>query len=131
VYRFAQLWIPPQTSEDDPAALLVQLQRGVIVSWDVGFPDGCADLVHVAVYHFEHQILPGNEDESLFWNDHVFQIPEHYVLDEEPYEVEIRGWSDDDSYEQYVVVGIAVEPIEDVTLKDMLGAFLRSMVGGA
>jgi hypothetical protein len=130
VYRYKQLWISPLTTEDDPATLTIKLQRGVITLWNVGFPDGCADLVHLTVYHFEHQILPADEAESLFWNNHVFDIPEHYVLDEEPYEIELRAWNDDDAYWQYVTLGVAVEPIEEPTLKDLLGRFLQAMVGG-
>jgi hypothetical protein len=130
VYRFVQLWIPPQTTEEDPATVTIELERGVIVAWDACFPDGCADLVHLAVHHYERRILPRNESESLFWNDHVFHIPEHYVLDEEPYELELRGWSDDDAYYQYIVLGVDVGPIEEVTVKELLSQFLGLMVGG-
>lgn len=129
MFRYKQIWVDPLTAETDPVTATMKLRRGVITRWWVGFPDGCADLVHAAVYHYEHRILPRNEQESLFWNNYVFEIPESYILDEEPYEIEIRVWSDDDSNRQYVVVGVAVEPIEEVTLKDVMRQFLERLVG--
>ena len=128
MFRFIKLWIDPNTSETSPATRRIQLTKGVITHWWVGFPDGCADYVHATVYEFEHQILPRGEDEDLFWNNYVFEIPEHYELTEEPYEIEVRAWSEDDSYDQYVVVGVALEPLEEVTLKDLLGKFLQTLV---
>lgn len=129
MFRFIQLWIPPNTLESAPATKLIQLTEGVITHWWVGFPDGCADHVHVTVYEFEHQILPRGEDEDLFWNNYVFGIPDSYKLTEEPYEIEVRAWNEDDSYDQYVVVGVALEEIEEVTLKDLFRQFLETLVG--
>lgn len=131
MFRFVKLWIPPDTPKSDPVTKTIQLTEGVITNWWVGFPDGCADYVHCAVYEFEHQILPRGEDEDLFWNDYVFPIPEHYELTDEPYEIEVRAWSEDDSYDQYVVVGVVLEELVEVTLADLYRAlkeFLKAMV---
>lgn len=129
MFRFVRLWIDPGTSETSPATKRIQLTNGVITRWWVGFPDGCADLVHATVYEFEHQILPRGEEDDLFWNNYVFEIPDYYELVDEPYEIEVRAWSEDDSYRQYVVVGVVLMPIEEVTLKDLFRAFLNTMVG--
>ena len=129
MFRSVQVDIEPNTLETAPATATIKLQRGVITEWFIGFPDGAADHVHASVYHFEHQILPASEAESLFWNNYVFHIREHYVLEEEPYEIEVRAWSEDDSYDQYVVVGVVVEPIEEVSLKDLFRLLLNRLAG--
>lgn len=129
MFRFTQIWIPPKTLESAPVTRTLKLRRGVITRWWVGFPDGCADHVHMVAYHYEHRIIPRDEQESLFWNNFVFEIPDSYKMEEEPYEIEVRVWSEDDSYDQYVVVGVALEPIEEVTLKDMFRKFIEAMVG--
>ncbi len=129
MFRYKQIWIPPLTPETNPVTKIIQLREGVITRWWVGFPDGCADLVHAAVYHYEKRILPRDEKESLFWNNYIFEIPDSYKLEDEPYEVEVRAWSYDDSNDMYVTVGVAVEPIEEVTLKDLFRHFLESLVG--
>jgi len=129
MFRYKQIWIPPSTLETAPVTRTIQLRKGKITRWWVGFPDGCADLVHVAVYLYETRLIPRDEKESLFWNNYIFEIPDSYELDEEPYEIEVRAWNEDDSNNQYVVVGVAVERIEEVTLKDLFRHFLESMIG--
>lgn len=123
MFRFVQLWIDPSTEESAPATKKIQLTEGVIKRWWIGFPDGCADLVHVSIYEFEHQLIPRGEDEDLFWNNYIFEIPDSYHLTEEPYTLEVRAWNEDDTNRQYVVVGVALEPEEEVTLADLYESF--------
>ncbi len=130
--RYKRVWMDPSTPKNEPETRVIKLAPGRIVRWWLGFPDGCADLVHATVYHFEHQILPKSEEESFFWNNYIFEIPDSYLLTEDPYEVEVRAWNLDDRNRQYVVVGVALEPIEEVTLEQFykaFTAFLEAMVG--
>lgn len=132
MFRYKQIWIDPNTPKRDPQTKILQLDHGRIVRWWIGFPDGCADLVHCTIYHFEHQIIPKSEEESVFWNNYIFEIPDSYKLEEEPYEIEVRAWNEDDRHAHTVVVGVALEPMEEVTLADLyraFRAFLETMVG--
>lgn len=129
MFRVVKVDIPANTPETAPVTETIALRQGVITQWFVCFPDGVADHVRVVVYEHEHRILPRDEDESLFWNNYVFAIPEHWRLEDEPYEIEVRAWSEDDEFEQYVLLGVVVMPIEEVTLKDLFRAFLNTMVG--
>lgn len=129
MFRFIRLKVAAGTVEVNPARKLIQLTEGRITHWWVGFPPGCNDLVKVTVYEFEHQILPRGEDEEIYWNNYVYSIPDSYLLVEEPYEIEVRAWNEDDSYEHTVVVGVALEPIEKETLKDVMRNFVRAMIG--
>lgn len=132
MFRYVQLDIPANTAESAPVTKTIHLRHGVITRWWVGFPDGCADLVKAAVYHYEHRVLPRDEKEWLFWNNFIFEIPDSYKLEDEPYEIEVRAWSDDDTYEMYVVVGVALEPIQEISLADLYRVFrqfITAMVG--
>lgn len=132
MFRFVELEVPASTTESAPATKSIQLTEGVIKRWWVGFPDGSADLVHVTIYEFEHQLIPRGEDEDLWWNDFIFDIPDSYELTEEPYAVEVRAWNEDDRHAHMVIVGVALEPLEEVTIKDLylaLRAFVETLVG--
>ena len=129
MFRVIRLKVDPNTVETSPATKPIQLTKGRITHWWVGFPPGCHDLVKVTVYEFEHQILPRGEDEEIYWNNYVYSIPDSYPLVEEPYEIEVRAWNEDDTYDHTVVVGVALEPIEKETLMDLMRGFMRTMVG--
>ncbi len=129
MFQFISLDVPPNTPESSPESLEIQLTEGVITNWWVGFPPGCVGLVHVAIYEYEHQIIPRAEDQDLYWDGYVFEIPDRYELLEDPYVVEVRAWSEDDIYQHTVTVGVAVEEIEEVTLKDLMRRFIEMMVG--
>lgn len=130
MFRSAKVDIPPNTTEAAPVTEIIALRHGVITEWFVGFPDGCADLVHVAVYEHEHRILPRDEDQDLFWNDYVFRIREHWLLEDEPYRIEVRAWNEDDSYTHSVFVGVTVIPVAAVTVEGLLQRLLTALVGG-
>lgn len=129
MFRCISLLVPAGTVETNPATKRIQLTEGVITQWWIGFPPGCNDLVHVAVYEFEHQILPRGEDEDLYWGGYVYEIPENYELVDEPYEIEVRAWNEDDIYEHTITVGVALEEIEEVTLKELFTELLDTLVG--
>lgn len=129
MFRFIRLRVAANTLETDPATKRIQLTKGVITYWWVGFPPGCCDLVRVTIYEFEHQILPRGEDEDLYWDGYVYSIPDSYELVDEPYEIEVRAWNEDDTYPHTVVVGVALEEIEEVTLKDLMKRFIENLVG--
>jgi len=129
MFRMIALEISQGTPETTPATKLIQLTKGVIAHWWVGFPPGCCDLVHVTVYEFEHQILPRGEDEDIYWNNYVYAIPDSYELVEEPYQIEVRAWNEDDIYPHTIVVGVELEEIPEVTTESLLQRLLKTLVG--
>jgi len=129
MFRYVNLTIPAATPESAPETKLIKLRHGRITHWWIGFPPGCCDLVHVAIYHYEYRVIPRDEKESVYWNNYVFDIPDSYDFTEEPYEIEVRAWNNDDIYEHIITVGVEVEEIEEVTMKELLSQFLKSLVG--
>ena len=129
MFRCISLLVPAGTVETSPATKRIQLTEGVITYWWIGFPPGCNDLVHVTIYEFEHQILPRGEDEDVYWGGYVYQIPDHYELVDEPYEVEVRAWNEDDIYEHTIAVGVALEELPEVTTEGLLQRLLKALTG--
>jgi len=129
MFLFIELTIPAQTPETSPATKPIQLTEGVITYWWVGFPPGCAGLAHVAIYEFEHQILPRGEDQDIYWDGYIYSVPDHYEMVDEPYQIEVRGWNEDDSYPHTITVGVALEEIPEVTTESLLERLLRALVG--
>lgn len=121
--------IPAQTLESDPIEKYLPLGLGTITRWFIGFPPGCAGLVHVTIYRFEHQILPEGEGQDLYWDGYMFVIEERYALVDEPYEVKIVCWNNDDSYEHTIYIGVEIMPIPEETTESLLQRLLRALVG--
>jgi hypothetical protein len=130
MFRFVEIEVPPNTTEAEPVSVPIELRHGVITRWWAGFPPGCSNNVHLAVYHFARRILPRDEKESLYWDDYVFEIPDSYQLTAEPYVIEVRGWSTAGTYTYTPLLGVALEPIAEVTAEGLLQRMLTAFVGG-
>jgi hypothetical protein len=129
MFRFVEVELPVTSSETDPVEVVVTLGRGRITQWWVHFPAACGWQAHLKIYHHEHQILPRGEGESLFGDDYTFEIGDPYDLIDEPYQVVVRGWNDGTLYTRTPVVGVAIQPIPEVTTESLLQRLLRSLTG--
>lgn len=105
------LTIPANTAEAAPTEDLVALAPGTISRVEVQFPRGCVGLVHVQVWRSEHQVWPTNVDGSIAGENTNIIWPEAYDLDDEPYDLTLRGWSDDDSFPHKITFRFAVLPL--------------------
>jgi hypothetical protein len=117
--------VPASTAKSDPAELRVRLTVGLIVKVRVGFPDGCADLVHVAIVRGGHQVWPSNPDGDYAWNDYVYEIEASYVLDDQPLTMKIQAWNEDTANAHQVMVGFNMLPLEPT----ILGRFVQAVLG--
>jgi len=103
------LTVPPQTPESEAVIERIPLTRGSIRSIMVAFPPGCCALCHVQVFDKGWQLVPWTPGESLAWDDYVFDLLQNYPLVAEPYELTVKAWNDDDSYEHNIFVGVLME----------------------
>jgi len=106
-----QLTIPANTTRASPATATLTLAPGVVNRVMVGFPFGCANLAHVAIFEREHQVWPGDPDEDFSWDDFIFAWDEDHELEGPPYELEIRGWNEDDTYPHTILLAMALTDI--------------------
>lgn len=130
MYFVTPLEVPKNTAEGSPAIVTLPIGPGTITRWNIGFPAGCAGLVHVIIKRFDHQVLPEGEGESLYWDNYMFEIAEGLEMDQPPYEVIIEAWNLDDSYSHTVFVGVEVTEFPEVTPEGLLQRLLTALVGG-
>lgn len=129
MFRHLHLEVPASTPASTPATKVLELRDGIIHTWYVGFPHGCFDRVRAKVYQFEHQILPQTEGEYLAWSGYIFVIPDEYLLEDEPYEIELRAWNLDTTNAHTVYLGVDLQEIPEETPESLLKRLLRALVG--
>lgn len=123
-YNFT-LTIPANTPASSPAKRVARLTKGLVVEVRIGFPDGCADLVHVAIRRGLYQVWPTNPEGNYAWNNYTYVIQESYALEDEPLEFLLVGWNDDTRYEHTVTFGFNLLPLEPT----ILGRFVQAVLG--
>jgi hypothetical protein len=109
VYYVTEPTIPANTEQTDPYTEDIQLCQGTIRGFHVGFPKGCAGLVHVQLYYKTWQILPWTRGNSIAFDGHLFDLPCTYPLDSEPFIVKLKAWNDDDAYFHTLHIGILLD----------------------
>lgn len=67
--------VPKNTLEASPFSDDLTLMVGKLNLLEIGFQDGCANLVKIALFYRLKQIVPFIEGTTLQWNDHIFSIP--------------------------------------------------------
>jgi hypothetical protein len=107
LYR-ASITIPPNTSELSPERKTLKLTRGTVVKMFVVFPPGCCGLAHVRILDKESQQWPTSPDEDFNGEDYIFEWPEDYEVNEDPFEFTVEGWNSDNLYAHTPVVMVDV-----------------------
>ena len=108
-YRYS-LTVPASTPATAPVILTCALTHGIVHQVEVAFPPGCAGLVHVSLWRYEHQVWPTNPDESFAWDNYTIVITnEAFGITEVPYELSLRAWSEDTTFNHTIVCRIGVK----------------------
>jgi hypothetical protein len=107
------------------------LSHGIVHQVEISFPPGCAALVHVAIYRFEHQAWPTNPDGTFAWDDYTVRITnEAFGLITQPYALSLRAWSEDDTFAHTVTCRIGLKLPELHRPGSWVGRLLRGESGG-
>ncbi len=117
--------VPRGTSRDEPLVVDIELGPGEIHQVEIGFPWGCAGLVHVQIWRAEHQVWPTNPGGSFAWNDYNHVIEESEPCAGPTEYWSIRCWNLDSRHDQPVQVRIGILPVEKLTL----GRVAQSLFG--
>ncbi len=104
--------IPANITKQAPEELEVYLPPGIIHRIEVGFPKGCAGLVHNIMRHGLNQLWPTNADGDFNADDYVIVINEHHIIDTEPFILTLVGWSFDDTFPHTLELRFGVLPTE-------------------
>lgn len=87
------------------------LAPGIVNQVAVQFLSGCVGEVHVSIWRGEHQVWPVNLDGSIAGENNTVAWVEAYDLIEEPYDMTVKGWAPNTSYDHTITVRVAVLPL--------------------
>lgn len=102
--------VAAKTTEETAQEKKLKITHGVIVGWDIGGFDEGADLLHLKIFRGNHQLVPYNEDESIWPSMEKGPFREYYEVLQQPYEIVCLAWNEDDSYSHQYWVHVTVLP---------------------
>jgi len=105
--------IPAQTPVTAPIEQDIPVVAGNLERCWIGFPRGCAGLVHAQLWRAGTILVPFRSEESLAWDDYLFDMPIRLLIVDEPRILRLRAWNDDDSYAHRVFVMLSVIPLPE------------------
>ena len=103
---------PAQTLQAAPTEVLAGLNAGVITRVAIQIPRGCVGLVHAQIWRGDFQVWPTNPDGNLKGDNAVIEWNDEYPMDDEPLDLRLRVWNDDDSYAHTLTFRFALLPLD-------------------
>ncbi len=106
----AEILTPANTPESAPVITRVSVYPGVTRRVFVGFPRGCVALAHLQVWHWGWQVWPWTPQTSFAWDDYMYTFEDRYPITEEPLELVVKTWNDDDTFPHTLSFAVTLEP---------------------
>ena len=106
----ASITIPKETPSTAPEEKILRIAHGIISKIMVRPRPGHAALAHCVILHHEHQIAPSTENMDFAGDAFPIDWEEYYEVYQPPYELKIKGWNEDDTYEHTFDIFVAVLP---------------------
>lgn len=123
---FHYLAIPKNTAQDSYTSYTLILPIGRINNIWLEYPKGCAGLAGIQVWRGARQIFPLPEGVWLRSDGYTFRFPFTHLIDSEPYEVEMRGYNLDDTYQHTIWIGLEMSGLPS-ELSENMQAFLQTL----
>jgi len=95
---------------DNPKLLYARLTSGIIHHYEIYFPPGCANLVHVTVSRGLHQLWPTNPDGTHKGEGTTLSYREYYDISKMPRILIIKAYNVGATYPHTITVRFAVLP---------------------
>ena len=121
-------------TEANASDTILKIAHGIIRWVSIDFPPGCEGLAHSAVYHHEHRIFPSTESMSINGDRFPVEWVEYYEVYQPPYELKLRCWNLDDTYEHKITARVAILPRKAVlgtswtdSIRDVIGAWAGAL----
>ncbi len=119
----ASITIPASTTEYSPTTEMLKIAHGIITKIMVRPRPGHSGLAHCVILHHEHQIAPSTEGMNFHGDTFPIDWEEYYEVYQPPYELKIKGWNEDDTYEHTFDVYIAILPRKGIIATAVSDAF--------
>lgn len=131
----ASITISASTAKAAPTVVMLGIAHGIITKIMVRPRPGHAGLAHCIILHHEHQIAPSTPDMDFAGDTFPIDWEEYYEVYQPPYDLKIKGWNDDDTYEHTFDIFVAVLPRKGIvapsitdTIKDFVGTLFGKTV---
>ena len=121
--------IPANTLKTSPREQEIYLPPGVIHRIEIGFPSGCAGLVHNTMRHGLNQLWPTNADGDFNTDNYTIPINEHYKITTEPFILTLVGWNLDDTFDHTLEVRIGILPEEVLAPEETFIQAFKKLLG--
>ncbi len=102
--------IPANTTKATPTVEMLGIAHGIITKIMVRPRPGHAALAHCVIMYHEHQIAPSTEHMDFAGDTFPLDWEEYLEVTQPPYELKIKGWNDDDTYEHTFDIFVAILP---------------------
>jgi hypothetical protein len=99
------------TSKDSEAVKVCRLTRGIVKEIALTFPRGLAGLVGVRLFRSTRQVIPQNPVEWLVTDGETVTAKVDVDLSQEPYELELRGYNEDEVYNHTIRARFTIETL--------------------
>jgi len=120
--------IPANTTSASPTTAMLRIAHGIISKIMVRPRPGHAALAHCVILHHEHQIAPSTEGMDFAGDTFPIDWEEYYECYQPPYELKIKGWSDDDTYPHTFDIFVAILPRKGIIATAIADA-INSILG--
>jgi len=124
VYEFT---VPAGTQASAPVEQDIDLVKGRITRFEIGFPPGCAALVKVLVKDGMYQVTPANPGGYHAWDNYNETFSMDYELTDPKPRLILVGWSDDEVYDHTITFRVDVTPADmderEVILQQLVAGF--------
>ena len=88
-----------------------RLTRGIVREVEIVFPRGLAGLVGVRLFRSTRQVIPQNPVEWLVTDGETITAKVDVDLSQEPYELELRGYNEDEVYNHTIRARFTIETL--------------------
>jgi len=106
----ASVTIPKSKTKDAPTVVMLGIAHGIISKIMVRPRPGHSGLAHCVILHHEHQIAPSTENMEFHGDTFPIDWEEYYEVYQPPYQLKIKGWNEDDTYEHTFDIFVAILP---------------------
>lgn len=102
--------ITKQTTEASKVEETIKLAPGIVKEVVIQSSESFAALVHLQIFDRSFQLWPSNPDGAFLLTGEEITFSEEYQLKEHSYELTLKGWNEDDSYNHTPHIRLSVLP---------------------
>lgn len=106
------LTVPAATTVEIPERKDVSLFKGTLTNAGVWFRAGPHNLVSVVVLDKQLQFIPSAVGKAIIGDNVIYMIPMNYMIDSEPFDLSLFGWSPDTKYPHTITFFFDITPAE-------------------